>query len=460
MSNVLVTSTLSAHRHKTPEGYLYVEDVAIARTGELFYAGSEIKELGRPANETLVVYRSEDEVFSPHAIASFEGKAITWAHPKAFVTADSHRELSIGHVKNVRRGTGERSHLLLADFLITDGAAISSIMQAQKTPEVSCGYAAEYVKDEATGRYCQTGIIGNHVAIVPSGRAGPECAVHDSIEETPMSALTTAESNLAKRLFAKLFDSKTEAEAPATVTPPPVAEQPDPAKAPAVVPPVPSADDVSRAQAALSAAEVAVVAARNNLQTVQAVPTTPPTELPPASAATTDKGDVGPILQQLQSQLTDVKSYHAEMSARMESLTAAIEKLSGAEPEAAAEKKTETADAALPTTAPPSATVAATQDHIARAEILVPGIDKTGDVRTKTLRAYYATADGKKAVEVLTGGRAPNFDAVPEVELLFNSASEQLKALRSFPALRNIAAPAQTVDRKTVIDQTFPVAKF
>lgn len=62
----------------------------------------------------------------------------------------------------------------------------------------------------------------------------------------------------------------------------------------------------------------------------------------------------------------------------------------------------------------------------ARAEILAPGIAKTGDVRGEALKAAYKTADGKAAIDTLLAGRA--FDAADET--LFIGAAELLKAKR------------------------------
>ena len=62
----------------------------------------------------------------------------------------------------------------------------------------------------------------------------------------------------------------------------------------------------------------------------------------------------------------------------------------------------------------------------ARAEILAPGIAKTGDVRGEALKAAYKTADGKAAIDTLLAGRA--FDAADDT--LFIGAAELLKAKR------------------------------
>lgn len=62
----------------------------------------------------------------------------------------------------------------------------------------------------------------------------------------------------------------------------------------------------------------------------------------------------------------------------------------------------------------------------ARAEILAPGIAKTGDVRGEALKAAYKTADGKAAIDALLAGRA--MDTADET--LFIAAAEMLKAKR------------------------------
>ncbi|EEP89175.1 hypothetical protein ykris0001_2340 [Yersinia kristensenii ATCC 33638] len=129
------------------------------------------------------VYRSEDEVFSPETIASFEGMAVTLNHPEdedgniVFVNPENFSELAHGHIQNVRRGTGTQSDLLIADMLIKRQEAIDAVNAGMT--EVSCGYDAKY-KQISIGRGKQYAITGNHVAIVDRGRAGGRCAIGDS----------------------------------------------------------------------------------------------------------------------------------------------------------------------------------------------------------------------------------------------------------------------------------------
>lgn len=173
------TERLGPKREVTPEGFLLCRDVAIARTGEQRYAAAELPGVDDGGAGMLVVRRVPEEVFSTDTIASFEGKPVTVEHPADFVTPKNWNQLAAGVVQNVRRGEGLNDDLLIADLLITQAGAIEYVNQ--KLPEVSAGYEAGYEQDEP-GYATQRSIIGNHVALVERGRAGPRCAINDSKE--------------------------------------------------------------------------------------------------------------------------------------------------------------------------------------------------------------------------------------------------------------------------------------
>ncbi|EFD5498156.1 DUF2213 domain-containing protein [Escherichia coli] len=63
-----------------------------------------------------------------------------------------------------------------ADLIVKDENAIQLIEDGLR--EVSCGYDAEYKQTEP-GKAEQVDITGNHVALVPKGRAGNRCAIGD-----------------------------------------------------------------------------------------------------------------------------------------------------------------------------------------------------------------------------------------------------------------------------------------
>jgi len=172
---------LGSHRAKTKEGYLVVLGTPIARSGLQKYKASELKLEGVPANQTVEVFRPFNEVFSPTTLASFEGKSITSPHPPVFLTPDNDANYSKGHVQNVRQGgqLPDGEFAIEADLVIKDSILINRV-ENDTIAEISCGYDYDLVPDEVEGRYKQVGIVGNHVAVVESGRAGSSVRILDS----------------------------------------------------------------------------------------------------------------------------------------------------------------------------------------------------------------------------------------------------------------------------------------
>lgn len=162
---------ISPHMTDTPEGYLVCHDVPIARTGDMVYRAGELGLEGDP-DRPVTVRRYAEDVFDPAAVASFEGKDVTAGHPAESVSPANHAAYSKGHVQNVRR-EGEK---LVADLLVKDAALISDIKN-NVIREVSCGYLCSY--EPEGDHYRQGNIRGNHVAVVPRGRAGREVAIKD-----------------------------------------------------------------------------------------------------------------------------------------------------------------------------------------------------------------------------------------------------------------------------------------
>lgn len=166
---------LGKSRRLTPEGFLLCENVAIARTGTQVYSPQELALEPNKAGE-IRIERLPEEVFRDETVASFEGKPVTVNHPNEFVSPDNWQQLAVGVTQNVRRGTGIEDDLLFADLLITSADAIAYVNR--DLPELSCGYDSDYEQTEP-GRGVQRNIIGNHVALVERGRAGPRCAIND-----------------------------------------------------------------------------------------------------------------------------------------------------------------------------------------------------------------------------------------------------------------------------------------
>lgn len=170
-------STISKHMTQTPEGFLICRDVPIARVGTQDYLARELGLDGEPDRPVTVERRPED-VFDPAAIASFEGKDVTYTHPPEMLAPENQSSYSKGHAENVRR----EGDFLVADLHLKDPTLISEVRNGILR-EVSCGYLCDYTPSGAG--YRQTHIRGNHIAIVPRGRAGHDVAIKDSAAGLP-----------------------------------------------------------------------------------------------------------------------------------------------------------------------------------------------------------------------------------------------------------------------------------
>ena len=155
----------------TPEGYLRAW-ASIARTGIQLYTDAD----GSVRRE----YRPETEVASPDSLASFAGKAITSEHPPVLLDADNTKDYQVGFSgTEVVYDNG----FVKAVMTITDQDTIERIMQGDAR-EVSAGYRVNYdptpgVTD--SGEHydgIQKEILGNHIAVVRRGRAGPQVKLH------------------------------------------------------------------------------------------------------------------------------------------------------------------------------------------------------------------------------------------------------------------------------------------
>lgn len=92
------------------------------------------------------------------------------------LTAENHASYSMGHLENVRR-VGDNT---VADLIIKD-STLASDVENGVLREVSCGYNCNF--EPYLDGYKQTGIRGNHLAVVPRGRAGGSVSIHDAAPE-------------------------------------------------------------------------------------------------------------------------------------------------------------------------------------------------------------------------------------------------------------------------------------
>ena len=168
-------SQISPHLVDTPEGFLICKDVPIARTGPQDYLARELQLDGDP-DRLVTVQRHPEDVFEEATLASFEGKPICDGHPPENVGPENYAAYTKGHVQNVRRD----GDYIVADLYINDANLANEVRNNVKR-EVSCGYLCNYVLDGSG--YKQTRIRGNHVAVVPKGRAGETVSIKDAAPE-------------------------------------------------------------------------------------------------------------------------------------------------------------------------------------------------------------------------------------------------------------------------------------
>ena len=171
-------------------------DVPIARTGPQEYRARELQLDGDP-ERVVTVQRYPEDVFEAATLASFEGKPVTEGHPPENVSPENYAAYAKGHVQNVRRD----GDYIVADLYINDANLANEVRNNVKR-EVSCGYLCNYVPDGSG--YKQSRIRGNHVAVVPKGRAGATVSnaprpSHKSTSGKGRGAFLTTVSATARR---------------------------------------------------------------------------------------------------------------------------------------------------------------------------------------------------------------------------------------------------------------------
>ena len=386
----LTVEQLGPKQSMTPEGFLLCESVPIARIGNQMYSDKEIP-LEGDADGLLQIERGADEVFKEDTLASFEGKPVTIDHPDTFVNPENWKELAVGVTQNVRRGAGIEDDLLLADLLVTDQQAIEAVRAGLR--EVSCGYEADY-EQVAPGKGRQLNIVGNHVALVERGRAGPRCSIQDKdleMKQKPKGKLSFIDK------LKKFLDTEVEAEKLEKET----ADMDEEGN------PIPGGE----------------------LETEE---------------KTTDDGDINERLDRIEAVLAKlVPMEEAEHETSLDS--------EGGEPEDEVKTGDDVLEAETAETNSEAKGEVLTGDSlksvISRAEILAPGIQMpTGDaaktgkaiatLQRKALATAYATADGKKAIDPFLMKREIKQLTGDALNSVFTGAAELMRASNNSRGMR------------------------
>lgn len=187
MAKSYYAQAISPNMSETLHGYLICENVPICRSGFQEYRGADL--IGMPGyedswgidpNEIYKVYRPKKEVLDSNTIKSFEGLTVVDEHPNgSLVHVDNDRELNCGHIEKVRQGPDHDGEVtLVGDVHIKNPELIVKIKN-NEARDISCGYLTKLVRlqDKTLEMH---NIVGNHVAVVEKGRAGPRIAIKDS----------------------------------------------------------------------------------------------------------------------------------------------------------------------------------------------------------------------------------------------------------------------------------------
>jgi len=155
---------------KLSNGFLKVK-ASVTRTGVFKYVfpdGTERHELRLP-----------EEVFKEDSLDSLSLSPLTLNHPETLVTSENAKSFTVG---SVGTDINKDSNKIIATLMITDKAAVDAVEKGSHR-ELSCGYECEL--DFKAGEYegqrydaIQRGIVYNHVALVPIGRAGKDIRIH------------------------------------------------------------------------------------------------------------------------------------------------------------------------------------------------------------------------------------------------------------------------------------------
>lgn len=171
----------SSVREIDANGHLHVAMSNISKANICEYLGSEIPSADRLGLDPARRYRLlRDPVELERAASTFNGKPVLWSHKP--VSADDHpEELVVGASGN----EAEFTKPYLRNSLVIWPAYASRAIENDQQKEISCGY--QYRADMTPGTYegqpydgVMRDIVGNHIAIVTEGRAGPDVVVGDA----------------------------------------------------------------------------------------------------------------------------------------------------------------------------------------------------------------------------------------------------------------------------------------
>ena len=185
MPNLKVTAldSLESHRTEDVNGYVEIRDNPITKVGVFPYSGGQIDpsgELGLDPNKIYQVYRSEEALNNEETINSF--KLSPWIVEHEMLGDGKYGTTQVGK-KQVYGVTGEGIYFKYP-YLYGNLKSFSKKLSENEKKELSIGYRCVYhIKSgNFNGKHyevVQENILGNHLASVEEGRAGPDVKVLD-----------------------------------------------------------------------------------------------------------------------------------------------------------------------------------------------------------------------------------------------------------------------------------------
>jgi hypothetical protein len=186
----------SARRYDA-DGHLHVEACRISKANVCPYRGDEIpdgEKLGLDPKRIYYLYRSPDELAK--AAHTFANKPLTLHHVPLNVDEPA-QELWVGVI-----GSDVRFEFpyLVASLAVWNREGVDAI-ETRAQEQLSCGYRyrVEMVRGLTPEGVAFDGImrdiVGNHVALVSEGRAGPDVVVADGNTKMPSSVPRSPPNN-------------------------------------------------------------------------------------------------------------------------------------------------------------------------------------------------------------------------------------------------------------------------
>jgi len=196
-------------------GWFERKDNPLSKTGVFQYLGKSI-DPGADPDHLYNVLRPADELGSLDTIDSF--RLLPWIDNHVMLGSEE-AGLMPAERKGIQGVIGEQVYFnpddgtLYGNIKLMSQAMATLIDSGKK--ELSCGYRCTYERSDGITpdgqpyQYIQRNIRGNHLALVDSGRMGPEVAVLDHLETVKDAAMAEPEKKDGEANAMSLEDAKT-----------------------------------------------------------------------------------------------------------------------------------------------------------------------------------------------------------------------------------------------------------